>query len=232
MPSLKSFSIRRSSFTNRKIESLMRGMSNWCYLEKLELSFCQLTNTKSIAIFLNVNNNKTLKALELRGNYLSGLELLDLGKAINQYEGKLHYLGLSQNPLNSIGVECILCNILNTDQVNELDISGCHIDENGVLNIIHFVQAHATLRSINLTAIPIMDNHGADLVRILRENYRVLQLQHKSCGLSKEQEMNLRILLERNNYYEANPILRNSDVTPDQGKEIDKILQQKMYGFS
>lgn len=210
----------------------MRALSSHCScccLVKLELSFCQLTSTKSIAQFLTVNN--TLKALELKGNYLSGNEVADLATAISQYNGHLYYLGLAYNPLQSIGLKCILRNLLNSTQVNDLDISGCHFDANDVPFILNFVKSHEILHSINLTAIPLNDDNinGENLVKIVQEHCRILKLLHKSCGLSEEQEMNLRILLERNNYYEANPIVRcNGEMTPEQEAEIDLMMKQKM----
>lgn len=229
MPSLKSFSIRRSLFTNRKIESLMRGLSDCGSLEKLELSFCQLTSTKAIAEFLSVNN--TLSALELKGNYLSGNQVADLAEAINQYKGNLCYLGLAQNPLQSIGLQCILYSILDTKQVNDLDISGVTHNTDDVPYIMNFVASHVILRAVNLTAIPLMETHGETLVTVLRGHYGILRMPHKSCGLSEEQEINLRILLDRNNYYEENPILHNNEITPELEKEVDSIMKQKMYGI-
>lgn len=227
MRCLKSFSIHRSLFTNRKIESLMRGLSDCSRLEKLELSFCQLTSTKAIGEFLSVNN--TLSALELRGNYLSGNEVADLADAINQYKGNLCYLGLAQNPLQSIGLQCILYSILDTEQVNDLDISGVTHDADDVPYIMNFVASHAMLRAINLTAIPLMETNGETLVTVLRGNYGILRMPHKSCGLSEEQEMNLRILLDRNNYYDADPILHNNEISPEVEKEVDSVMKQKMY---
>lgn len=225
---MRMLAIRRSLFSNRKIESLLRGMCDCSCLEKLELSFCQLQSTKAIGKFLSANN--TLKALELRGNYLRGNEVVDLATAINQYKGHLCYLGLSQNPIQSNGLKCILSNILaTTTQVNDLDISGCQCDADDAPYIINFVQSHSILRSINLTAIPLMETNGEHLVKALREQCGILQLQCKACGLSEEQETNLTILLERNNYYEANPILRNNEVTPEQEMEIDLIMKQKVY---
>lgn len=205
----------------------MRGMVDCGCLERLELSFCQLTGTKAIGQFLSVNT--TLKALELKGNYLSGNEVADLARAINQYEGNLCYLGLSQNPLQSIDLKCILSNILDTKQVNDLDISGCRFDADEVPCIVNFVKSHEILRAVNLTAIPLMETNGENLVKAVREHYGIQRLQHKMCGLSEEQEMNLRILLARNNYYEANPILRNDEVTPELESDIDSIMKQKTY---
>lgn len=207
----------------------MRGMSDCRCLGKLELSFCQLKSTESIGTFLRINT--TLESLELRGNYLSGNEVVHLANAINEYKGHLRYLGLSQNPLQSIGLKCILSNLLNTKQVDDLDISGCQVEADDAPYIINFVESHGTLRSVNLTAIPLLETNGENLVKALREHYRVLQLQYKSCGLSEEQEMNLEILLERNNYYEAYPILRNHEITPEQEKEIDLIMKGKVYDF-
>lgn len=229
MPLLKSFAIRRSLFSRRKIESLMRGLSKCSCLEKLELSCCQLTSTEAIGKFLCARH--TLKALELKGNYLSGNELVDLAKAINQYEGDLCFLSLSENPLQSIGLNLILNNLLNTKQVSELDISGCVFSADVIPNIINFVKSHEILRSINLTAIPLMQTNGENLVKVLRNHYGIIHLQHKSCGLSEMQEMNLRILLERNSYYEANPILLNNEIMPEQEKKIDLIMKSRMYDF-
>lgn len=207
----------------------MRGMSDCRCLRKLELSFCQLKSTKSIGDFLRINN--TLQSLELRGNYLSGNEVVHLANAINQYKGNLSYLGLSQNPLQSIGIKCILSNLLNTQQVDDLDISGCQVEADDVPHIINFVESHEILRSVNLTAIPLLETNGENLVKVLRERYRIVQLQYKSCGLSEEQEINLEIFLERNNYYEAHPILRNHEITPELEKEIDLIMKGKVYDF-
>lgn len=206
----------------------MRGMSYFGNVETLDLSFCQLTTTNAIAEFLSVNN--ALKALELKGNYLSGNEVVDLATAINEYNGHLRYLGLAQNPLQSDGIKGILSNILNTTQVNELDISACQIDADDVPCVIDFIKSHAILRSVNLTGIPLDGEiNGDNLVKVVRGHYGILRLPHKSCGLSVEQEMNLRILLQRNNYYDANPALRADEVTPEKESEIDLAMKQKMY---
>lgn len=206
----------------------MRGLCDCSRLETLELSYCQLTSTAAIGTFLSAN--VSLKRLELRGNYLSGREVVELAVAINQYGGNLCYLGLSQNPLQSNGLKHILDNLRNTEQVNDLDVSACEFDADDVSYLLDFINSHEILDSVDLTSIQLSEANADKLIRIVRDNYRIVRLLHTFCGLSEEQELKVRVLLARNNYcLENRTFRRGNDLTMAEAREIDLLMGEKMY---
>ena len=117
-----------------------------------------------------------------------------------------------------------------------------------MLQIISF---HKPLQEYNISNIPLGVEGGDKLIEILEDSYHLIQLECRSCGqykfiniynidslyilltlhvdISEKQNVCIRILLERNNFYYKNPCMNKNYFTNEDTAIIDEWIKRIKY---
>lgn len=223
MERLKSFSIRRSKFNERKTEMIAAALLN-CSLEKLNLSYCSLECTKFLETFFRAN--KTLRILDLRGNHISGKHLHGLSEGIAAFNGHLEYLNLARNPIGGEGLAKLLEKMCTANHVAELDLTGCCLEDSDVEYALDILGKHKHLHSLKVTCNPICGKNSVRLLELMRDNFKITELDIRGCSLSESDERELKLLLERNKYYQEYSFLMEDDLY-EKTKRLETISNEK-----
>lgn len=203
-----------------KMNILIKGLFK-NHLTRLDFSYCHLNaiSIKPIAYFLS--ENCTLKYLELMGNNISGSEVNAFASGLERFRGVLKYLGFSRNQLGAKGAVALVTKLINARNVLEIDFSCCEVGCEGSREIVNLLSFQTSLKSLDISSIPLTRECAADLYQYLKDNYNMEILDCRCCNLTVEQEAQIRVLLERNIYYKTYPFLFKSSFTEDDEIEID-----------
>lgn len=135
--------------------------------------------------------------------------------------------GLAKNPLKEGGVLGIGAGFTGTRNVNRLDFSKCDVGgPNGAYRVAQIIGFHKTLEEMDMSNLPLGEIGGNKLLEVLEENLSVQQLDVRGCGLTEVQELNVRILVKRNQYYKQNPCLLKDYITEEDSERIDQWMNR------
>lgn len=223
LKTLKRFTFSGNPLRDGKFEILMKGLSE-STIEYLELAYCQLKTTLALKIFFGIN--QTLTHLELRGNHLRENDIVALCDGLVSYTGNLIYLGLSQNPLDTIGVELLQKCFAQINFIAELDVCGCSINEYGVEHLLELLRTHKSLKSINMSTIPFTEKQGDVLINDLVTNYCICSIECRGCELTCMQMAIVKSYTDRNsNNDNCIPV----DVTTNAGEQECDVDSDELW---
>lgn len=130
---LEHFKLSRSHMEPDKLKALLNQLSAM-KIKSLELPYCYLGEDAGILLGKYISKcSECLERIDLSGNFLDGQEIENFGYGINVYQGVLKQLDLSHNPIGESGVLTLGGAILDTEQIRELNLTGCEIGEQGAL---------------------------------------------------------------------------------------------------
>ncbi|XP_033149976.1 dynein regulatory complex subunit 5 [Drosophila busckii] len=204
---LKVFRLRNSRMDSIKLLILARALKQLDELEMLDFGYDQLQDDCAVGLEMLLDRKQMIKALELEYNKLGQDSLVAIGTALKQHENDnpdgspLEYLGLAHNPLNDLGIQVLVHNIVGTKHVQELNISGTECSPGTVAHeLSNLLRRHAPLRRLDMVAIPLCPSTGRQLICGLEVNHKILHFDCRGCDLDLEQEFEADIIVRRNNY--------------------------------
>lgn len=210
---------------DRKMKILVRGFLN-CPLESIDMSHCRLGNGagKALGYFL-MNNSGTLKSIELADNRLiTSIGWQAIGFGLQSYVGELEYLGMAGNAVGEGGIVAIGGGICDLEQIRRLDISRIELGGEASFRIVQMVGFHKRLEWLDMSAVWLGASLGEKLIEAVTEHWGLKHLAVGHCGLTENQQRKLRLLVERNVFYAANPCIRKAKFTEDDVEKIDEWI--------
>lgn len=178
---LERFALHRSLLDDRKCKILMRALIQ-CQLIEIDLSHCHLTDDAGKAIGHFLAKTNTLKRLELRGNDIGASGCQAIGYGMQLFNGSLDYIGLASNPLGEHGVLSIGGGFCHSDNIREIDFSGCDVDADGAFRMAQIVGFHHRLTWMDVCAVPLGHSGGEKLVQNVGHNKSLVYLECRGCG--------------------------------------------------
>ncbi|XP_072466334.1 NACHT, LRR and PYD domains-containing protein 12-like isoform X2 [Notamacropus eugenii] len=128
--SLKDLDLSKNFFSEKEIKLLFKALENQnCTLEKLSLQSCYLSPASFQSLFTALNNNKSLKVLDLSKNFLAEKEIQLLCKALENKTCKLEKLSLQCCGLSPLCFQILFSALLCNNSLKDLDVSGNFIDD-------------------------------------------------------------------------------------------------------
>lgn len=95
-----------------------------------------------------------------------------------------------------------------------------------MFQIAHIIQLKAKLTHLDISCIYFTKKAGDTLLAAVRDNSELLQLECRECSFTESQEMWLRLLIERNNFYLNNPCMVKDTFSKEDEIEIEKWLMR------
>lgn len=178
---LQRFSLHRSFLDDRKCKILMRGLIH-CQLIEIDLSYCHLTDDAGKPIGQFLMENSTLKRLELRGNDIGASGCQAIGYGMQHFNGSLDYIGLASNPIGEHGVLSIGGGFCQSENIREIDFSGCNVNADAAFRMAQIVGFHRHISWMDLCSVPLGRSGGEKLVENVERNKSVLYLECRGCG--------------------------------------------------
>lgn len=192
MEKLENFAIHKSDLgESMKIRHLLMPMRSMEHLKVLDLSFCRITSKESGEYFSEfLNARQSLKSLELKGNNLNSEFCVEFARGIENFKGKLEFLGLSLTSIFGIGNG--LCSILRCiskkNNVKRLDFSHCDNFLRGdndacpeELNL--FIAQESETLVINMQGNKfISEEIKENFIKALCKNFEIDEVHCEECG--------------------------------------------------
>lgn len=194
------------------MDTLLTNLNNCVKLEELDFSNCDLTGDCIISVSLYMVRAKSLRSIELQGNKIDnqGCRCLAYGLQ-NCGVRHLSHLGLARNPITEAGAIELGAGIFYGPPVLSLNLSGCVVGGFGCNRVAQIVGMHSNkAEKIDISCVRFSEAAGDELVQMVEKNFSVLQLDCRGCGLTEEQEFKVRLSVERNRYYAANPCVKKT----------------------
>ncbi|XP_065079089.1 uncharacterized protein LOC135702048 [Ochlerotatus camptorhynchus] len=198
---LEHFKLSRSRMEPDKLKALLGQLSEM-KIKSLELSYCYLGEDVGFLLGKYISKcPETLERIDLSGNFLDGQQIENFGYGINVYQGVLKQLDLSHNPIGETGVLTLGGAIVNTEQVRELNLTGCDIGEQGAFWVAKLLAIHKPLRILHMNCTPLGRAGGKKLIEALKENWFVVEVNCKFCNLKPSHERRIQRILRRNKQF-------------------------------
>lgn len=207
----------------RKLELLLRSLCNIDTLEILNLGNDQLKDDCGTALVKMFLYSKSLKSLELEGNEVGPLVMMEFANAFKSFHIKLQYLGLRENPLTDEGLHALASSLIGTENVKHLCLSGLiDISEQGLICCIcnELLRQHKHLTHLDLTCIKMSPKVGQELLAALQVNQTIQQMDCRACGLDVDSQFEIDLLLKRNRYIFKNPYVGDKTKSSDEIQEF------------
>jgi len=186
----------------------------------VDFGYDQLEDNCNVALEMLLERKVMLKGLELEYNNIQRCTLQSIGYALRCYANNdpngrpMEYLGLAFNPLGELGLNYLMHNIIGTNHVVELNISGIAADASLVTrDISNLLRIHAPLRRLDMASIKLNPVVGRTLIRGLETNHKVIHFECRGCDLSLDQEYEADAIVRRNNYSVRHPYLGDTSQT-------------------
>lgn len=180
---LESLAIVDSRLDDRKCKILIRGLldSPVC---SLDFSNCHLGNDagKALAYFLMHNTKAALKSLELRSNHIGPLGWQAIGFGVQNFVGRLEFLGMAGNPVGEAGVVAVGGGICDLEQIERLDLMRAEISGEGAFRLVQLVGFHKRLRWLDVSTVWLGKRLGGLLVEALHDQWELVHLAVWHCG--------------------------------------------------
>ncbi|KAH8251828.1 hypothetical protein KR038_009168 [Drosophila bunnanda] len=203
---LKTFRLRNSHMDARKLRILARTLKAMESLEEVDFGYNQMPDDCSDALAYLLQRPKMFRILQLEYNRLGIKTTIMLAKALTEeHDGVLEYLGLAHNPINELALETFFTELVNTQHVLALNISGLE-NTRGILGraIAKLLRRHQPLISLEMAANYIGVAQGEIIVKSLERNQKVLYMDCRVCDMNADQEFEVDMIVRRNNYIHEN----------------------------
>ena len=193
-----------------KMDNLTKVITSSIGLKAIGLGGCGLTEASIIEIFKAVVYPQNITHLKLEDNSLSpsltttlsdlqvgslGLEQLTLsnckitGEELSVWQGitempKLRILDVSNNPINVVGAEIIQSIIINTKQLQSLNLSNCTLQFKQLDQIIRKLNDVNSLNYLNISGNSLnSDVITPKLIAVINRNTIIQHLHFSNCNL-------------------------------------------------
>ncbi|XP_062549458.1 dynein regulatory complex subunit 5-like [Armigeres subalbatus] len=203
LPNLREFKISRSRMEPDKLKLLLEQLATM-KIETLDLPYCYLGCDAGMLLAKYISKcPDTLISLNLSGNFLDGQQIETMGYGINVYQGMLKKLDISHNPIGEAGVLTLGGAIKKTKHVEELNVTGCEMGEQGAFRVVQLLGFHQPLRVLHMNCTPLGRSGGKKLIEVLKENWFVEEVSCKFCNLKPSHEKRIQSILRRNKKFKA-----------------------------
>ncbi|XP_073846782.1 uncharacterized protein [Musca autumnalis] len=219
LPELKTFRLRNSRMDAEKLLTMVRGLKVLPSLETVDFGCDQLTDDCGNALYELFENTSGIRNLELESNQLGEETLRTLGETLSNYSyGSLEYLGLARNPINDLALHALISNVVGTRHITSLDLRGItYLTEAGFICCVahELLSQHSPLLRLDITGIHITSKAADQLIISLNSNQKILNLKYLGCGLDKESELDIAVILKRNKFIADNPYIGDQTKTDE-----------------
>ncbi|XP_055846809.1 uncharacterized protein LOC129912541 [Episyrphus balteatus] len=219
LKNLQIFKLRRSRMDSVKLSTILDGLQ-WISVEYLEFYFCQLNDDCGESLYEYLVSTKSLKHLDLSGNYFKQEVIEYLSKGLQASSSHLEYLCLSNNPFNDESLYVLTKTLESYEYLKVLKLSGIQCSEVGTSGIVKLVKNNSHLVELYIIAVQM---NGTGLIDALKKNHTIQQIYCQGCGLTLDEEFKIEVLLKRNQYIKANPYI--GDVTKTE-EEINAFIMR------
>ncbi|XP_018564123.1 T-complex-associated testis-expressed protein 1 [Anoplophora glabripennis] len=190
--------IHRSKIEYLHCQALMQNLIKNHTIVELDLSHCEIGDQGALCVANVLQCHPSLKILNLTDNNIREIGAEGLGFAMVQPGcADLEYLSLRLNPLGSEGVMCILRALVRCTIPTALSMSGSLFEGDTAENIALMLKMNDTLKRLELSSNWIGEEGGEALLQGLEVNTTLEYLD-----------------------------IRDTDVTSEQMKQIEKILMK------
>uniref|UniRef100_W8B827 T-complex-associated testis-expressed protein 1 n=1 Tax=Ceratitis capitata TaxID=7213 RepID=W8B827_CERCA len=213
------FALRNSRLNAKKLYTLTRSLKNIYALQSVDFSYDSLKDDCGEGLYELFQKTYSIKSLDLTGNELGTDAICELARALGGYDGCCQYLSLARNRLNEETIKLLCMHINNTSQVRELCLRGALLTQDGIRKCIawQLIPNHKVLRGLDLSGVPIDANVAAELLKALKDNYKIRKFDICGCDIPVEMEIDFEILLKRNKF------LFNYPSIGDRRKSVEDI---------
>jgi hypothetical protein len=235
------------------ISVLLASIKNSKNLTNLTLSYCKIGKCSSSGEAFKhfLIENTSVERIELRDNKLTFDFCSKFSIGVGKHEKHFKYIGLSLNPIFNEGLELILNSIASVDNVTELNISTCVGEKRTLYDINGWVAIQKIIQiTKNLKTLDVSNNNAKSLnmkkfLQKIKNNFAIEKIDVENCGkinsiisdnfiyllffldLSIKDQVDLSLLLSRNQYFRENPCLLNTqNLSSEEEVEIEKWLKR------
>ena len=169
----------------------------------------------------------SLELLQLKGNFLDALEISCFAYGLKSFEGHLKCIDLSKNLIGELGMIELGGALKAIKNVDELNSNACDVKKEGAFRVAQLVSLLKSLKILRMENLPFTELAAKKIVESLKQNFDIEEIHYKSSNLSIVDDMNIRILLERNKFCRENPIYRKDFITEEDEKTIKMMRKTK-----
>ena len=217
------------------IDDILTTISVSVKLKAITLGGCMLAQENIIAIITSIKYPHSITHFKLEDTFLSaplivklkdlqlgaiGLEQVALincnitGKEVSHWLGtvemsKLKNLDVSNNPISIQGAEAIQNMIINTKQLQYLNLSGCMIQPENLDQIIVQLKVINSLLHLNISDNNLSDRIALKLKDVIIKNTAIQQLHFSNCNLNPSGVTVLFTAIEHNSHVKCIDISLN-----------------------
>ncbi|XP_069964169.1 uncharacterized protein [Bactrocera oleae] len=217
---LKIFRLRCSYMDARKLYILAKSLKCLQSIETIDFGYDCLDDDCGLGLFELFRHTNSIKSLELEHNLIGAHALHFLAIGLSQYGGQLEYLGLGGNPLGDWGLHELSRKVFGTQNITHLNVRTSQMTQSAIICCIanEFLK-HLPLRSLDLRAVPISQQAGIEILKVLQFNTTIMNLDARDCQLDADLEIDIDIILKRNQYIAENPYLNDYTKTTEEINE-------------
>ena len=186
---LENFTIRCDLIETEKVHNILSPLHAMEHLKKIDFSFCEISSEKSAEHFKSfLSVNESLKSLQLKGNSLDRKFCKIFAQGIENFRGKLKFLGLSHTSTLGNGLCYIIESIKKKNRVDHLEISSCESEfhENSAecfYEIIQMIEVQIGVKIINMNTNFIEAFEiKQEFIKALDKNYNLIEFNCTDCG--------------------------------------------------
>lgn len=204
----------------RKLYILAKSLKCLQSIETIDFGYDCLDDDCGLGLFELFRHTNSIKSLELEHNLIGAHALHFLAIGLSQYGGQLEYLGLGGNPLGDWGLHELSRKVFGTQNITHLNVRTSQMTQSAIICCIanEFLK-HLPLRSLDLRAVPISQQAGIEILKVLQFNTTIMNLDARDCQLDADLEIDIDIILKRNQYIAENPYLNDYTKTTEEINE-------------
>ena len=146
--SLKHLNLHSCGLTETMMNDTLLMLSGCTSIEFLNLNSCIISESKSFGCI--ITDNSHLKYLNLSDCKLQEQQIIDIAKSLRTGRSIEHLL-LSSNVITDIAAEEISYTIYSVPSLKQLSLSGCKMEELGLLYIANYLQLISSLQYLDLS---------------------------------------------------------------------------------
>uniref|UniRef100_A0A0A1XKQ4 T-complex-associated testis-expressed protein 1 n=1 Tax=Zeugodacus cucurbitae TaxID=28588 RepID=A0A0A1XKQ4_ZEUCU len=227
---LKVFSLRNSRLNANKLFILTRSLKTIHTLKSVDFSYDQLKDDCGEALHELFQRTTSIISLDLTGNELGANAICDLARALGGYEGYCQYLSLAHSTINTDAFRLFCLHIANTTQVRELCLRGAILSQEGIQSCIaqELIPHSKVLRGIDLSGVVINNDVACEILKALRNNYKIRKFDVRGCDLPADLEVDFEILTRRNKFLFLYPAIGDRRISIEDIDESIKRTKNKI----